>query len=86
MEQNVKKELEDLYSKLSSVKLDNEANQSQVNEAIQAIRAILDEPDSAQRLTLLKRLKNIGLMFDVDHPHLSTAIHKAVDIFVDAGF
>ncbi len=86
MDQTVKKTLEDLHSKLSSVQVDDEEKQGQLNDVIQSIRTILDEPDSAHRLTLRDRLKNISLMFDVDHPQVSSAIHKAMDIFVDAGF
>ena len=86
MEEHVKKMLEDLYGQLNSVHLDNEAKQEQLNEVVQSIRDILDEPDSPHRQTLRDRLTKLNLMFDMDHPGASSAIRKAVDIFVDAGF
>ena len=86
MEQQVKKTLEDLYGQLSSIHLENREKQDQLNEVVHSIRTILDQPDSPQRLTLSERLTKSSLMFDVDHPYISSSIHKAVDILVDAGF
>lgn len=86
MKQQVKKTLEDLYGQLSTVHLENKAKQEQLNEVLHSIRSILDEPDSSHGETLRERLTKTSLMFDVDHPYISSSIHKAVDILVDAGF
>jgi hypothetical protein len=86
MGQNNKKTLVELHDHLSSIRLENEAQQSHLTEVTHAIRTSLDEPDSPHRLTLRERLEKAEIEFEVDHPQIAQRLHAAIDSLSEAGF
>lgn len=53
---------------------------------IQPVPVVVESTQWTPRTTLGEILKKAGIEFEIDHPVTMSAIRKAVDILVEAGF
>ncbi len=86
MEKNAQDKLENLHDQLSSIKVPDEEKQKYLDEAAEAIRETLNEPDSRRQKTLRGQLQKTLALFEAEHPAIATGLREAIDILAEAGF